>query len=144
MENMLNQDLMAAVKYLRDHRVIKRDKDIADLTGYAKASISNYTNGKLMASHKFIEKFEEVYKLKVSDFKVGGEKEEVHVADSFQLMAESFVKLLAGTRVNQSLLIEILANQSGKTNMELSLIVNDTMEQELKQIVNELKLADKI
>lgn len=143
METQLNLELAKAVQYLRGKGIVHKDKDIAEKTGYGKASISNYVNGKMTASKEFIKKFETVYKLKLADFKPGGNKEEIDVPDGDQMVAESVIQIMATARTNQSLLVEVLANQTGKTVMELQRVVSDTMAVELKQILHELKVDGK-
>lgn len=53
--------LTEAVRVLKGKGVIKRDKDIADETGYSKVSISGMLSGNVNISDKFRTKFNSVY-----------------------------------------------------------------------------------
>lgn len=138
------QNVLAnAVQYLYGQGVIKKDKDISDKTGYNKATVSSYINGKIKPSADFTQAFERVFKVKLKDFEKGGQFEPVPAADPLQIITEKVLQVYATARVNQSLLIEILASQTGKTVMELQRAVSASMDGELKQLINELRLGGK-
>jgi transcriptional regulator with XRE-family HTH domain len=67
MENV-KEALRNAVAYLKGERIIEADKDIAEKTGYKKSAVSLYIKGSSKVSDEFINKFEEVFKLKLGDF----------------------------------------------------------------------------
>lgn len=131
--------LASAVQYLYGKGIIKKDKDISDKTGYNKATVSSYINGKIKTSADFIQAFERVFKLKLKDFEKGGQLEQVPATDPMQLIAEKVLQVYATARVNQSLLVEILANQTGKTVMELQRATTAAMDAELKELLHELR-----
>jgi len=55
------QWLEDAIKSLKARGIIKRDKEVADKTGYSDASISNMLAGRVAVSEKFKRKFYEVF-----------------------------------------------------------------------------------
>ena len=57
----LNQRFADAVTTLRAKGVIRYDSDIARDLGHSKGNISNYINGKLQPSEKFLEQFYNYY-----------------------------------------------------------------------------------
>lgn len=57
----MNDKLRDDVAFLKGRGIIKRDKEIADRTGFNKAVISTYLNGKINASKNFLNKFYEVF-----------------------------------------------------------------------------------
>ncbi len=132
------KELENAVQYLYGKGVIKKDKDIADKTGYNKATISSYITGRTKPSDYFLRIFEKSYSLKLSNFK-GNINQSIDDDDDHQsLIKDGSIEdkinyLNAMTKVNQSLLIEILASQSGKTYMEIQGIINTSLENELKK-----------
>jgi phage repressor protein C with HTH and peptisase S24 domain len=58
----MNEDLIKAVELLKSRRIVKKDKEIAEKTGYDKSVISNYLSGRVKVSDSFMEKFNEVFK----------------------------------------------------------------------------------
>lgn len=58
--------LKGAVDKLRSQGVIKRDKEIAERTGYSPESVSNMISGKVNVSDKFKRKFQESFKEELS------------------------------------------------------------------------------
>lgn len=66
-----NPALMAAVQDLYDKEVIKKDKDIVDKLGYSKGTVSGYINGTAKASEDFLNKFEEAFNIRLSDYSNG-------------------------------------------------------------------------
>jgi SOS-response transcriptional repressor LexA len=50
--------LVLAIRKLKADKIIERDKDVADRTGYSKEAISNMKSGRDAISHKFQTKFE--------------------------------------------------------------------------------------
>lgn len=141
---MNNQALASAVQYLYGKGIITKDKDIADKTGYNKATVSSYINGKIEPSAGFVQSFEKTFKLKLEDFKKGGQHEVIPQADPLQLISEKLLQVFATVRVNQSLLIELLASQTGKTVMELQRAVTASMDAEIKELIHELKQDAKV
>jgi transcriptional regulator with XRE-family HTH domain len=138
---MLNNSVLLAkaVQHLYGSGAIKKDKDIADRTGYNKATVSSYISGKIPPSEGFLKTFEKTFRLRLQDFEKGGPLEPIPVIDPLQLISEKLMQLYATSRVNQSLLIEILANQTGKTVMELQRAVSAAMDAELKELLHELR-----
>ena len=136
---MHNTSLQKAVQYLYGQGIIKKDKDIADKTNYNKATVSSYTSGRTKVSEDFVQAFERVFKIKLKDFEDGGMLAPIEIKNPSQIMLERVVQLTAISRVNQSLLVEILASQSGKTVMELQRAVSSAMDAELKSLLAELK-----
>ena len=140
--NKMRQNLKNAVQYLYGVGEIKKDKDIAEKLGYNKSTVSSYVSGRTDPSRDFVELFEKTFKIKLSDFAVGGAKEIIVKEDPLQLFAESLLQVKAYARVNQSLLVEILAHQTGKTVMELHRVIASAMDAELKAIAHELKQGE--
>jgi len=60
-ENHLNQELYDRVEQLKSDRIIKKDADIVESTGFSKSAVSSYVNGKVKASKNFMQKFNEIY-----------------------------------------------------------------------------------
>lgn len=58
----MNVDLIRDVELLRQFRLIKRDKDIVERTGFSKRLVSQYLSGSRQPSKEFTEKFYEVFK----------------------------------------------------------------------------------
>lgn len=56
-----NKELIQAVQRLKAEGVIKRDADIAEATGYAKNTISEFLNNKRALSDAFMKRFNEVF-----------------------------------------------------------------------------------
>lgn len=131
--------LATAVQHLYGTGVINKDKDIADKTGYNKATVSSYLSGKIAPSSDFLQSFEKAFRVSVKDFDKGGKLQPIAAPNPMQLLTEKMIQLTAINRVNQSLLIEVLANQSGKTVMELQRVVSAAMDAEIKQLLDELR-----
>lgn len=70
MEPVNNKELIKAVELLKATRVIKKDAEIVDMTGFSKSTVSNYLSGRVEASSNFIKKFEEVFKVSIFENKV--------------------------------------------------------------------------
>lgn len=62
----MNEDFIAQVRWLKEKKIIKRDKEIAMKTGYKASAVSNFLAGRRPVSKKFQEKFTEVFNLKNS------------------------------------------------------------------------------
>ena len=62
-------DIQRASEYLLEKKIIFSQQDIVDKTGYGKGTVSQYLSDDGKPSKKFIEKFEDVFKLKLEDFK---------------------------------------------------------------------------
>lgn len=68
MADIRTKQLQNAVEYLKGMRVIVKDVDIAEKTGYLRSQISNYLRGTVPPSRPFQAKFEEVYGISFEDF----------------------------------------------------------------------------
>lgn len=66
-----NPELIAAVEHLYNQKVIKKDKDIVESTGYSKGTVSGYIKGTAKASEEFLNKFEDSFKIKLANFRNG-------------------------------------------------------------------------
>lgn len=62
--------MIDTVEILKSKRVIKKDVEIAEKTGFSKPVVSNYLSGRVKASDNFISAFEKNYEIKVFDNKV--------------------------------------------------------------------------
>lgn len=131
--------LEKAVQYLYGHGIIKKDKDIADKTEYNKATVSSYLSGKISPSEEFIRKFEKAFRLKLEDFKDGGEHETVAVHDPIQLLSEGILQVKAELQTNRQLMIEVLAAVTNKSVMEVQLLSDKMLSHNLSKILSELK-----
>lgn len=67
--------LDAAIAHLKGSGVIRRDNDVAEDIGYTKSVVSGYKSGNAKISSDFIKKFENHYKIRLSDFGGGQQKE---------------------------------------------------------------------
>lgn len=64
----LNVDLQLAVVELYKRGMIKKDKEIAEKTGFSAGQVSSYINGRAPMSPKFRETFETIFKVELADF----------------------------------------------------------------------------
>ena len=64
---MNDVNLYNLVEYLKTNRIIRRDVEIANKTGYSKQIVSNYINGKQKPSKQFIDKLIEVFQIENLD-----------------------------------------------------------------------------
>lgn len=62
--------LYDTVELLKSKRIIKKDVEISEKTGYSKQLVSNYINSKQKASKAFINKFSEVFNLQSINTKI--------------------------------------------------------------------------
>ena len=131
--------LSKAVQYLYGVGTIKKDKDIADKTGYNKATVSSYISGKITPSAGFIDSFERVFKVKLSQFQEGGDKEVVVVPDAMQLLSESVLQLKAEMQTNRQLMVEVLAAVTNRPVTEVQLMAERFLSHNLTKIAIELR-----
>lgn len=66
----MNEKLREDVAFLKGKNIIKRDKEIADRTGFNKTVVSTYLSGKVSASKNFLRKFYEAFEKDLSANKV--------------------------------------------------------------------------
>lgn len=64
-----NQELIRAVEDLYNNKIIRKDKDIADKTGYSKSTVSGYISGKVMASEDFLKEFENKFEIRLANYR---------------------------------------------------------------------------
>lgn len=135
-----NPKLLAkAVQHLYGTGAIKKDKDIADKTGYNKTTVSSYLSGKITPSAEFIRSFESKFGVKLVDFEPGGDKETVMVPDAMQLLTENVLLLKAELQTNRQLMIEVLASVTNRTVSEVQLTSDRILQHNLERILSELK-----
>lgn len=67
-EELFNEDIKNAVRWLKGRGIIDKDKDIVEKTGYGKSTVSGYISGKIDASADFRTKFENAFELSLADF----------------------------------------------------------------------------
>ena len=60
---MIKFDLYDAVEELKSNRIISKDIDIANKTGYSRQIVSNYLTGKQKPSKAFINKFLDTFSM---------------------------------------------------------------------------------
>ena len=125
-----------AVQHLYGQGIITKDKDIADKTGYNKATVSSYVNGKSKISLEFIRTFEKSFNLKLTDF---GTTEKIVVEDSIQLLTEKILLIQAELQTNRQMIIEVLASVSEKSVTEVQLDAERFLAHNLKKILSELQ-----
>lgn len=129
-----------AIKYLLGKGVIERaGRDIAAKTGYDKSTVSSYTTGRITPSEEFVKVFEQAYKLNLKDFDKGGGKEVLKHPDALQLLSENILLLKAEAQTNRQLIVEVLANVSKRSVMEVSAVAETQLSHNLTKIVHELK-----
>ena len=133
------QLLQKAVQHLYGKGIIDKDKDIADRTGYNKSTVSSYIKGNITPSPGFIESFEKVFRMKLSDFDRNGQKEEILVPDAMQLLSESVLQLKAEMQTNRQLMVEVLAAVTSRPVTEVQLLAEKFLSHNLSKILHELK-----
>lgn len=131
--------LSHAVQYLYGKGTINKDKDIAERTGYNKATVSSYISGRTKPSADFLHKFESVFHLKLIDFEAGGKKEVIKHPDALQLISENVLLLKAELQTNRQLVIEVLAAVTNRSVTEVELIADKILSHSLEKILHELK-----
>lgn len=67
-----NQELINAVADLYNRKIISKDKDIAEATGYSKSTVSGYISGNVKASEDFLKEFENKFGIKVTSYSKNG------------------------------------------------------------------------
>lgn len=139
MDTHHNPSLDLAVQYLYGQGVVKRDKDIADKTGYNKSTVSSYISGRTKMSADFQTQFERVFKLKLDDFKAGGAKEVIKNPDSLQLITETVLQTKAEIQTMRQLIVEVLASTTSRSVMDVQLVAERSIEHNLSKILHELK-----
>lgn len=135
----MTDSITQAVQYLYGKGIIKKDKDIADNTGYNKATVSSYISGRTRPSRDFLEKFEKVFTIKLSDFEPGGEKEVIHHPDALQLISENILLLKAEHQTNRQLIIEVLAAITHRSVSEVQVTADKLLSHNLERVVHELR-----
>lgn len=135
----MDTQLSHAVQYLYGKGLIKRDKEIADKTGYNKATVSSYLSGKIAPSQSFIESFEKVFNLKLADFAEGGSKEEIKHPDALQLLSENILLLKAELQTNRQMMVEVLAAVSHRSVTEVQMMAENFLSHNLSKVLSELK-----
>lgn len=103
--------LSQAVEFLKANRIIKRDVEIAERTGYSKGVVSNYLNGKIEVSEKFKKKFFEVYKEELKQNNVSETKTEYQNFETIKSVYENEIALLKQIIKRQDEIILMLRNQ---------------------------------
>jgi hypothetical protein len=58
-----NKELIEKVELLKSLRIVKKDAEIADSTGFPRSAVSSYLSNRIKASKNFIEKFTDVYEM---------------------------------------------------------------------------------
>lgn len=134
-----NTPLGMAVQYLYGQGTIKKDKDIAEKTGYNKATVSSYIGGRTRPSVDFLRTFEKVFSINLADFEPGGEKELIHHPDALQLITENILLLKAEHQTNRQLLIEILASVSSRQVTEVQIIAEKLLSYNVEKMLHELR-----
>lgn len=133
-----NKELVATVEVLKAKRIIKKDVDIVISTGFSNTVVSNYLSGKIKASRNFIDKFEDVYKVKIFDNKIvnkegledenttTGEKaiETIHIlASSNQVLVDNNAKIILQ---NDKIIDQ--QSETVKTNTALAVMLNAALD----------------
>jgi transcriptional regulator with XRE-family HTH domain len=139
MSTKLNYEFRQAVQWLYGQGIIRKDGDISQKTGYNKATISGYMTGRTLASQAFLEKFQNVFGLRLEDFGEGGEKETVRHPDALQLISENVLLLKAEHQTNRQLLIEILASVTNRSVTEVELTADKLLRHNVEKMIDELK-----
>jgi len=67
-EKKFRTALEAAVAYLIGMGVVKKDADVCEATGEQKGNFSSFKSGAVKPTKNFVLKFEDHYRLKLSDF----------------------------------------------------------------------------
>lgn len=134
-----NELLIKAIQHLYGIGVITKDKDIADKTGYNKATVSSYSNGRAKASLDFIRTFEKTFDLSLEDFSKDGKKEVIKKSDAMQLITENIFQIKAEIQTNRQLMIEILSAVSSRSVMDVQMMTEKLLEHNLVKIVHELR-----
>lgn len=70
MDSEKNQKLRDAVEVLYRERIIKKQKEIAEKTGFDEGVVSNYLSGRVNASRNFLDVFSNVFKIDLENIKL--------------------------------------------------------------------------
>lgn len=108
----MEMSLSQAVEFLKANRIIKRDIEIAERTGYSKGVVSNYLNGKIEVSEKFKKKFFEVYKEELKQNNVSETNTEYQNLETIKRNYENEISLLKQIIKGKDEIIQMLRNQS--------------------------------
>lgn len=131
--------LAKAVQHLYGTGDIKKDKDIADKTGYNKATVSSYITGKIPPSAGFLDAFQKVFDVRIEDFETGGSRETIKHPDALQLLSENMLLIKAELQTNRQLMIEVLAAVTSRSVTEVQLISDKILQHNLEKVVSELR-----
>ncbi len=82
---MKKTSLYHAIAYLKSAGIIKRDAEIAEKMEMSKGTLSAYVTGTTRPSKKFVEKFENLFSVKIDDFNSLATLEEARVKFSSNL-----------------------------------------------------------
>ena len=128
-----NIDLQFAVQYLRDKKLISKDKDIAEKMGVGAGTVSNYVNGMGKASAKFRKNFEIAYNINLKDYS-GEEEAEAKKPGSVDYQAKFYDAYDTIKRYNEFLqrLMEtsfaaLLDRQEGGSAIAIEMLKRDAL-----------------
>lgn len=127
-------NLTAAVQYLYGQGLITKDKDIADKTGYNKATVSSYISGRTRPSSEFIDKFQSAFRINLDDFAPGGEKEIIQQPDAVMQILDNVRMQRAEHITNRQLLIEVLAATTSRSVSEVQLMAERLLSHNMEKL----------
>lgn len=99
--------LQNAVTYLKAKKIIKKDLEICEKTGYTSGSVSSYISGNSAPSKNFLAKFQEAFSLNLEDFV---KENPVVLEFSHGVGIESVIRIESKTDVTLSYVAEIYAH----------------------------------
>lgn len=118
-----NKELIEQVEFLKSKRIIKKDAEIVEKTGFSKGVISNYLSGRIEASKNFIEAFNEVFKNDLPENKVSRETSEPKtpsLVDSLYELIDQKNNLIEALQQTIQILLEKKAAQPTHTGIKRS------------------------
>lgn len=91
-----NKELISAVEDLRKRKIIRQDNDIVEKTGYSKSTVSGYISGNVKASSKFINEFENQFKIRLIDYadSANGQQKPPDPLAGAQVTLQDYIDLL--------------------------------------------------
>lgn len=99
--------LQAAVAKLKGDMVIRKENEISVLTGFSKSAVSGFLSGNTTPSKAFLQKFQEVFKLRLEDFI---KEKPVQIDFSHGVGLETLIRTESKADVTLSYVAEIYAH----------------------------------
>lgn len=138
---MFNKELIENVEILKSKRIVKKDVEISASTGFSQTVVSNYLKGKIKASRNFIDKFEDVYGVKIFANKLVKKETLVpestasaalmEIAQANKILAES-IMVAAQSQLLDAESRKVLVGNNSNLTQTLKEILKSTVDSDLK------------